>query len=610
MHDESRDANPFLPTKPEEEKPQSDQRYFAVPGEAQLTARAIAVGCLVGSVVACTNIYIGLKIGWTFGASIVSAVLGFSFFAIFNRRLSVLETNITQTAGSAAGGMASAAGLVAAIPAMELLGFNIPASTLVLWALSIAFLGVFFAVPLRRQMVEVDRLRFPTGTATCETILAMVSDAGESLAKARALLLAALFAGVFTFCYHFVPHLERPPLEDWLKIGVVSAAATWTFTAYFGPSLFGAGFLIGPRVVLSLMLGAIVAWGILGPIAQAQGWAPGAVMDFKTGPRGWLLWPGVALMVSEALTALALSWKTFVRAFTGTIGSQRDTSDDASNNGESIPPLWWMGGLAAGSALTTVIAHFAFGIPWYLSIIAIALSSILAIVATRSTGETDINPVGGMGKVTQLVYGGIAPGMMGTNLMCAAITGAGASQAADMMQDLKTGHLLGASPRKQFIAQLIGICAGVVFVIPVYRLITSAYEIGGDRLPAPAAFAWKAMAELLAKGWGALPPHAEKAVLIAACFGIAFPLLRKISSIKPYVPSGMAVGIAFIITGDYSLVMFYGLIAWLIWKAVNPEAVRKYDFAIASGLIAGEGLMGIVNAVMTIRGIGPLFPLN
>jgi len=269
-----------------------------------------------------------------------------------------------------------------------------------------------------------------------------------------------------------------------------------------------------------------------------------------------------------------------------------------------------MGGLAAGSALTTVIAHFAFGIPWYLSIIAIALSSILAIVATRSTGETDINPVGGMGKVTQLVYGGIAPGMMGTNLMCAAITGAGASQAADMMQDLKTGHLLGASPRKQFIAQLIGICAGVVFVIPVYRLITSAYEIGGDRLPAPAAFAWKAMAELLAKGWGALPPHAEKAVLIAACFGIAFPLLRKISSIKPYVPSGMAVGIAFIITGDYSLVMFYGLIAWLIWKAVNPEAVRKYDFAIASGLIAGEGLMGIVNAVMTIRGIGPLFPLN
>jgi OPT family oligopeptide transporter len=324
-------------------------------------------------------------------------------------------------------------------------------------------------------------------------------------------------------------------------------------------------------------------------------------MSYASGPRGWLLWPGVALMVSEALTALALSWRTFVRAL-----KMPKNLGDGEPNPDAIPNSWWMGGLAVGTALTSVLALVIFDIPVWMTLIAVALSSVLSIVAVRSVGETDINPIGGMGKVTQLVYGGLAPGATGTNLMAAAITGAGASQAGDMMQDLKTGHLLGASPRKQFLAQLIGISAGVVLVIPVYYLFTSAYEVGGEKLPAPAAHAWKAMAELLTKGLDALPAMAGTAVLIAALVGIAVPLLRKVEPIKKYVPSGLAMGIAFIIPAYYSLVMFYGLIAWFIWKKVNPGAVNKYDFALASGLVAGEGLMGIVNAALTIMGVGPI----
>lgn len=592
--------------------------YTPVPGEAQLTARAVVVGCLVGGVVSCTNIYIGLKIGWTFGASIVSAVLGYSLFTVLGslgkaRRLSVLETNITQTAGSAAGSMASAAGLVAPIPAMALLGYEISWPALMAWSLAVAFLGVFFAVPLRRQMVEVDKLRFPTGTATAETILAMASeagDAGEALLKARVLIGAGLAAGLFALAYHFVPQLESPPVDLWLTEWMpesllasgVALAAVWSFKIYLGPSLFGAGLLIGPRVVLSLVLGSLVAWGVLGPIAQQQGWAPGEVMSYADGPRGWILWPGVALMVSEAMTALALSWRTFVRALKLPIKADGPPAADSQH----IPTSWWVGGLAAGSLLTLLIAYHVFDIPWYLTLVAISLSSILSIVAVRSTGETDINPVGGMGKVTQLVYGGLAPGQMGTNLMAAAITGAGASQAADMMQDLKTGHLLGASPRKQFIAQLFGICAGVLFVVPVYYLFSTAYEIGGDRLPAPAAMAWKAMAELLAEGLEALPPQAEIAVAVAAGCGILLPLLRRVKWLAPYLPSGLAMGIAFIIPAFYSLVMFYGLIIWWIWRKVNRPAADNLSFAVASGLIAGEGLMGMVNAVLTLLGVEPI----
>jgi uncharacterized oligopeptide transporter (OPT) family protein len=578
---------------------QDERLYTPLPGEAQLTTRAIIAGCLIGSVVSCTNIYIGLKIGWSFGASIITAVLGFAVFAVVGKRLSVLETNTAQTAGSAAGSMSSAAGLLAAIPAMNLLGYEIPWPELMLWSVAVAFLGVFYAVPLRRQVVEVDKLRFPTGLATAETILAMFSEAAEAMAKARVLILCGLAAGLFTLASHFLPELEKPPLHQWLPVLWLELAAGWTFSIYLGPSLFGAGFLIGPRVVLSLVVGAFIAWGVLGPLAQQYGWAPGDVMDYKQGPRGWILWPGVALMVSEALTSVAMSWRTFFRALR--FPAAIDQAAQADN--QYIPNHWWIGGLGAGSVVTLVIAQTVFGIPWYLSLIAIALSAVLSTVATRSVGETDINPVGGMGKVTQLVFGGLAPGQMTTNLMAAAITGGGASQAADMMQDLKTGYLLRAAPRKQFLAQLTGIFAGILFAVPVYELLTNAYALGGEKLPAPAAFAWKAMAELLNNGLGALPPHAEAAVAVACVVGVMIPLLRKIKVIKAFVPSGLAMGIAFIIPAYYSLVMFYGLCVWWIWKMISAKSVERFNFAVASGLIAGEGLMGIVNAALTILGI-------
>jgi uncharacterized oligopeptide transporter (OPT) family protein len=507
---------------------------------------------------------------------------------------------------------------------MQMLGYEFVWYELIGWGLGVAFLGVFFAVPLRRQVVEVDKLRFPTGTATCETVLAMHGQDGsgdeaeraaevfgddeakkggsfDALMKAKVLIWAGGGAALFTLIAYFIPQIEQPPLHEWIAWSPLAVAATWQFKLYLGPALLGAGFLIGPRVASSLMIGAIVAWGLLGPLAQDNGWAPGKVMSYSDGARGWLLWPGVALMVTEALTALALSWKTFVRAFQmpkklGDAGSAASAAADA----RQIPNSWWMGGLVLGTTLTCVLAYTLFEIPVYMTIIAVALSSILAIVAVRSVGETDINPIGGMGKVTQLVFGGIAPGMTNTNLMCAAITGAGASQAGDMMQDLKTGHMLGAAPRKQFFAQLIGICAGVVMVVPVYFVFDRAYDIGGEVMPAPAAHAWRAMAELLAKGFEALPPHSGMAVLLAALVGIALPLLRKIDRIKGWVPSGMAMGIAFIVQPYYSMVMFLGLLIWMLWKKINPGSVNKYDFVLASGLVAGEGLMGLANAGLTI----------
>ena len=199
----------------------------------------------------------------------------------------------------------------------------------------------------------------------------------------------------------------------------------------------------------------------------------------------------VAIMVADALMSLALSWKTFVAAFKGTASALENKDHHVADPNE-IPNSWWMTGLALGSLATITVSWFLFGISPFFSILAIALSTILANVAVRSAGETDINPVGGMGKVTQGVFGALTDSMT-TNLMSAGITGAGASQAADMMQDLKTGYMLGASPHGQFLAQLLQYYVWRSICSSCLSLFDSAWDIGGDDSPlgAPAAIAWK-----------------------------------------------------------------------------------------------------------------------
>jgi len=587
--------------------------YAPPENEAQLSVRAVAAGCLIGGIVSGMNIYLGLRIGWSVGGSLMAAILSYAAFATFSsKRLTVLETNIAQTTGSGAGSMASAAGMLAPIPALHMLGYEIPWWALGLWSASIAYLGVMFAVPLRRQYVVQEKLRFPTGTATANTIMAMFAKAEEAIIKARVLIWTAVLAFCFTIGIDLWsrlgieswPSLDQIPLHVWTG-GALATAASWGFLVYVGPMPFGAGGLMGIRVCGSLLAGSIVGWAILGPLAQSQGWAPGGPMQYHDaatgiwGPRGWILWPGVAIMVADALVSLALSWRTFVAAFKRPTSANLPVEVVAA---EEIPTRWWTVGLGLASTATILMAWMVFDIPPYQSLIAIALSAVLANVAVRSTGETDINPIGGMGKVTQLVYGALSPSMS-TNLLSAGITGAGASQAGDMMQDLKTGYLLGASPRKQFKAQLWGIAAGVIFSVPLYYLFQSVYDIGAvdSPLPAPAAHAWRAMAEVLSKGIDTLPPHAAVAAFFGLVFGGMLPLVRKMAPrLGRYTPSGLAFGIAFIVQAYFSMTMFFGAVALLIWQARNKEHCDRFLFAVASGLIAGEGLGGIVNALVKL----------
>lgn len=596
-----------------------DERlHVPVPGEAQLTLRAVLAGCVIGGIGAVMNVYLGLKTLFTVGGSLMTAILAFGFFSLLGRRLTVLETNISQTAGMAASGMASAAGLLAPVPAMLMMGHDVPALALLPWGLAVAYLGVFFAVPLRAQYVLLDKLPFPSGTATAHTIVTMFARVGDAMAKGRVLIQAGAVAAAFGLLVYFVPETEFPPLVAlWagpmvdmrigaleLQGGLFAILATWTFTLYLSPLLIGAGFLIGGRVALSLMFGAVLAWGVLGPLATAQGWVQGPPMDTATGATGWLMWPGAALMIGDALFSLALSYRTILRTF----WPARTATAPPSAAGETIPRSWWTLGLLGCSAITCVIAWALFDIPVWMTALAIPLSAVLAAVSTRAAGETDINPTGPMGQVTQIVYSAIAPGSVPTNMMTGAITLGASGQCADMMQDLKTGHLLGASPRKQLIAQLCGITAGVCIVVPIFFLFDSVYDIGDSKeLPAPSALLWRAVAELMNRGWGSLPQHAALAMTVALGVGALLATVRRLAPrASSFLPSGLAVGLAFLVPALYAICIFAGAMILLLWQRARPDAVARYAFAVACGLIAGEGLMGVVKALMTMAGVPTL----
>ncbi|MCB1060175.1 MAG: OPT/YSL family transporter [Calditrichaeota bacterium] len=607
--------------------PRHSQEVAAEPGYSELTVRALLSGLIVGSLIGASNVCIGLKIGWTFGASITAAIISFAIFKAFagvlSRPYTAKENLITATAGSAAGTMASAGGFVACIPALELYlketagpGHDLTYFQLVIWAIAVAFLGVFFAIPLRKQMVVKEKLRYPTGTAAAETIKAMYSSGVEAMKKAKLLFYAAIFAAVVKILFSIKPigleHFSDFSLDDIGLVGVGIMGiplASLRMGISLSPMMLGAGILIGPKVGWSLFAGSILAWGIGAPMLVDLGIVvPENPNNVYHAAFRWLLWPGVALMVAAGFASLALQYKTIANTFGSfkkllqgrKVEAVQDEEEDAP---DPFPIKWWAVGMVAATTLTTVLAKLYFGIPVWMGILAVILSFLIASIAVRATGETDINPVGAMGKITQVVYGGLDPGKIPTNLMAAGITAAGASQSGDLMHDLKAGYMLKVSIRKQVIAQIIGVVMGVFTAAAVYRLLTAAYTIPGDQFSGPAVMAWHAMAQLLAEGIKSLPAHAMTAATIGAIIGFAMPFIAKIKGVGKWLPSPIALGIAFMVTPYSSLSMWLGAVITSYYNKKNPAGVEAYGASLASGLIAGEGLMMVVVAILLILGV-------
>lgn len=642
--------------------------------EAQLTARAAITGMILGSTLGAANLYIGLKIGWNFGMSITSSVLA---FAIFNaahkafpsiRPLTTLENNTSQTAASAAAYMSSA-GLVSSIPAMTMLRAQgmteIPVLSfgqLVAWLLAISALGVVVAIPLKRNMINAEQLRFPSGIVCAETIRTLhgatheptekvvegagyrdaaksSSDPQEGYVKAMALLWGGVAAAVWKFlCDCKLGVLRHIP--ETLGVGGTLRGLplkAWGFSVNTSLLLYAAGAIMGLKVTLSLAAGAVFNFAVIGPWLMDHGvirLAPESIRGNAEAYRAfanaakaahaipvpnpdalaamirskWSVWAGTSLMVSASLVSFGFRWRMIARAFSGLgrIFKGGPKADDPIASVE-VPQSWFLVGLAVCTVAAVTMQRAWFGVPVLEGVLSVAMAFLLSIVAARATGETDVTPIGAMGKITQLLFGALVPGNVSANLMTATVTAGAASHSADLLTEVKTGYLLGGSPRKQFWAQLLGVLAGGVACVYAYTKIATPEKLGTS-LPAPAATSWASVAQLLKDGPRNLPMYALHAIVVAALVGAALAVAEEFApkSVKQWLPSATGLGIAFVIDPHDSLAMLFGaVVAWLLHR-YRKEIAERFTVSVSSGMVAGEGLMGI--AIILLREVLHVLP--
>jgi uncharacterized oligopeptide transporter (OPT) family protein len=636
------------PRTPEEIERDWFENVYAGDRMRQLTVRALVMGMLLGMIMACSNVYVGLKSGWGVGVAITSCIMAWSIFAVLHATLpklfppySILENNAMQSCASAAGAI-TGAGLVNAIPALLMLnpgvlpaGFGARCAVLIPWLAVVAWLGVFLAVPTKRQLINVEQLKFPSGTAAAETLRSLHGHGADAARQARALFSALGIGAVITWMrdataawmrdvpirgipdwslikswvtFPSLPWLRYPRIESvwgtsWARVGTYQGQPlllNQVTMSFEGSLLFiAAGALMSFRTAWSLLLGAVINYVWLAPIFLAKGDITGP--SFRNISR-WSLWTGVPMLVTSGLLLFFMNWKSVVRAFS-TIGAFFRKSSGPADPMDRIevPGSWFIGGYALLGTVAIVLGNLFFHIHWWMGLIAVLATFFLVVVAARATGETDITPVGPLSKITQLTFGAIAPGNVPTNLMTANITAGAVGSAGDLLTDLKSGYILGANPRQQFFAQFFGVLAGALVVIPVFFiLIPDPALLGTEKWPAPAALVWRGVAELLAKGPGSLPASARYGLVIGAVLGILLTLLETwLPRFKRFIPSPVGLGLAFTINGFNSISMFLGALLALGFTKWKPDTSRLYTVPVASGIIAGESLMGVAIAMLS-----------
>jgi len=577
----------------------------------QLTFRAVSTGMLFGGLLSLCNIYLGLKIGWGMNMSITAALLGFGFWQVSTRALNMrpfglLENNINQTAASA-GASISSAGLVAPIPALTMLtGRTLSWPQLSMWVLSVALVGVVVAIGLRKQMLVVDNLPFPGGVATGQTLKEIYAKGAEAMARVK-MLLAGMVAGAVGKLAGVLGWVSKVGFPGGLKTAAGGTLATQGHTAMslknlgfaLDPSIMmiAVGAIIGMRAAASMMLGAVIAWLFVAPEVMELGWATPGKADPDAAWFGplvkWMLWPGVAMMVTASLTSFAFSGKAILNAFRRT----GDTTEDPND----VPRKAYLMAIVAVSAVSVILQVVLFDIGVGLAIFGVLLTFVLAIVAGRVSGETGVTPVGAMGKVTQLSFGVIDPGNAASNLMAANVTGGAASQCADLLHDLKSGLMVGSVPRYQVISQAFGVVAGATMGSAAYLVLVPDPQnmLLTEEWAAPAVAQWKAVAEVFQQGLEAMPEGALMAMGVGAAVGIVLAILEKTlpKNLAKWVPSPVGIGLAFAIPAYYAISFFLGAVIMAVGEKVSKDWTKRFAIVLAAGIMAGESLMGVADAL-------------
>lgn len=591
------------------------------------TLKAIIVGAIFGVIFGSANAYLGLRVGLTVSTAIPLAVISVAVFRILTPLIgksTILDCNIAQTTGSASSSLAS--GIIFTIPALFLWGFNPGILKIGMLALLGGILGVLFMIPLRRYLIvkEHGTLPYPEGTAAAQVLIA----ADEGGAKAKNVFLGLGVGGIFKFLVGFL-HLW--PDKIFLKVPVLKKAILGMEPT---PALLGVGFILGPRIAAIMVAGGLLSWlGIIPLIAYFGEHIHLPLFPEKTMPLAQMsadqIWAryiryigagavAVAgiITVGKALPTMFNSLKLSVRQFRlgkEALLQQKRTETD-------LPITVLLTGIlivAAVLILSPQILGMETSVPVRLisAVCVIFFVFVFVSVSSRIVGMVGVssNPTSGMTIVallgTSLLF--FALGWTDTLGQAAALTVGtvvcvGASIAGDISQDLKAGYIIGATPKRQQTAELIGVLTAAFAIAGSVWLLGKTFTFGSEALPAPQATLMKTVIEGVLGGdlpWGL--------VLVGGCFAIVAQLLG-----IPALP--FAVGI-YLPLSTMTPIFIGGAVRNFIEKrAGSDEELKKKKkekgILLASGFIAGEGILGVLIAFYAFlaqakpKGIGLVWP--
>jgi uncharacterized oligopeptide transporter (OPT) family protein len=439
-------------------------------------------------------------------------------------------------------------------------------------------------VPLRKHYIDQEDLTFADGTAAGETLVLL--DEGPRQARPR---VAALGIGGALSAFFTVARQVLGWIPETLNFTFMSPhAEALRLGTEVGVLSLGAGLLIGVRVSLSMLLGTILAWVIAPEPLFRAGLVP--ALTFNAVLQRWIMWPATGLMVAGGLAALALKWKVIVKTFQG-LGAK-----DVDEGGD-FPMRWVIWGAIACTVVLAAVQKISLGFPLWLTFVSVLLSLILMLVGIRVLGETNWAPISAMANVMQAVFAALAPGHIPINMIGSGMSGAVAANGEHLMQDYRAGKIVGSTNRNLTILQLIGVPVGAVAVAIAYPMVRAKYGVGGEGgLSSPISVKWAGFAELLSKGFGALPASALHALLVALVLGVILTLLEARPKIAAWVPSPTAIGLGMLIPGFAVVPIALGGVIQAVWRKVSPKTEDVYNIPLASGFITGEALVLLVLA--------------
>lgn len=595
----------------------------------ELTPKAVVLGVLLSAVLAGANAYLGLKVGLTVSAAIPAAVMSMALLRFF-RRANILEHNIVQTAASA--GEALAAGAIFTLPALILIGYWSDfhyLEVLLITAIG-GVLGTLFAIPLRRALIVDAPLRFPEGVATAE-VLKVGAERGRGL---RLLAVAGVIAGV----------LKLASSGFKLLAGSVGGAAkaggaVFAVGAELSPALLGVGLIVGLPIAVLVFAGGAIAWGLAIPLHSALYGLPLADTPMEAAFAVWrtrVRYLGVGAMVVGGIGALiglarplhrslGLAWEAY--------RARRAARPPRTEHDLTLPYVL----TAAGLLVIPLFIVFQFVIErdalplasatyWSLIVLAVVFALVAGFLFSAVAGYmaglvgSSNNPISGVTVATVLITSLLLLALLTTDpgfeqyrvrdlgaaaaaaILVGAVVCCAAAISGDTLQDFKSGQLVGATPYKQQIAQLAGVIAGAIVIAPVLSLLYGAYGLG-DHLPRPDMNPREALAapqatlmQSVAQGVFARSLPWDM-IAIGAVIALAIMALDAWGRrrARPFRVPVLAVAVGLYLPLELSMTVFLG--GLLGYAVRGPGEVGQRALLVASGLIAGEALIGILLAI-------------